>query len=566
MRAWLLALVLLLAGCGLPPTAREVVLDEGGFGVLEVRTPRGWSLDPPPWLAVYPQSGFGPAQVYLHGRGEGILDLPELVGELRLYTGGGVVPVRVRWPLRVVRGVVLPQERPPLPAVRVEPPSPPPPRTRLARLTDGRLVVLTADETPPADALWVEENGYVWPLAEPADPYYPLEAHLVPTGARFVGLGEYPIGVVVAVIDTGVRYDHPDLAGVLLSGEEGAYDFVEDDCDPTDTGGRGAAGSHGTHVTGIVAARANGEGVVGLAWPAPVKVLPLRVIGESGYGTFKDLADAIRYAAGLPVERGEKTLVNPNPAQVINLSLGGTTPSRALCEAVAEATAKGVLVVAAAGNTRGDRDQLFFPAACEGALAVAATDLGGYRPPAVAWYSVRNDRVDLAAPGGDLEQDANGDGYPDGVLSTTWNYEENAPSYGFYMGTSQAAPQVAAAAALLLSSGRADTPKEAEAFLLATATDLGPPGPDPDYGAGLLALVPALGLKPPPGGLRVVFRGPATRSLAVRLGEPFVTHLPAGSYRVLVCRDDSENGLCDAGEPVRELLWPGEGPLRLVAP
>jgi len=566
VRLWLWGLLPLLVACSLPPTAGEVTLDPSGFGSLEIRGRSSWSVDPPRWLAAYPQSGTGPGLVYLHGDGEGIPDLPELTGEIRVHAGGSTARVRVRWPLLLLRGVVdAPAPPAALPAVPLAPPRPPPPREKLVKLGDGRILRLPRDAPEPAGALWSEENGYVWPLAEAADPYLPLEAHLIPTGARHVGLGAYPEPVVVAVIDTGVRYDHPDLEGALLTGAEGAYDFAENDRDPTDRGGRGPAGSHGTHVTGIVAAQANGVGVVGVAWPAPVKILPLRVIGESGYGSFADVADAIRYAAGLPVERNGAVLENPNPAQIINLSLGSPTPSRTLCEAVAAATRAGALVVAAAGNTYGERNLRFYPAACPGTLAVAATDFGGWRPPAVAWYSVRNPQVAIAAPGGDLAQDAGGDGYPDGVLSTTWNYDEDKPSYGFYMGTSQAAPQVAAAAALLLSSGRVETPGEAADRLLQTATDLGPPGPDPDYGRGLLNLVAALGLAPPPGRLRVVFQGPAARSLAVNPGEPFATYLPAGDYRVLVCRDDSQNGLCDAGEPANErrLELKESSPLRL---
>ena len=552
MRLLALLLLGLLVGCSTRPAPEEVVLGPDGFGALEVDYPGSWSLTAPSWLAAYPASGQGRAAVYLHGRGEGIPDLPELEGEITLLAGGSYA-VRVRWPLLEVRGVVTPAA-PGAQALGAAPlGSPAPSETGglLARLESGELVELPRGADPPPDAEWVEENGLVWPLGEPTDPYFPLEAHLAVTGARFAYLGDYPRPVVVAVIDTGVRYDHPDLAPALLSGEEGAYDFTDDDPDPTDDGGEGGYGSHGTHVAGIVAAQANGLGVVGLAWPAPVRVLPLRVIDASGYGTFKDVADAIRYAAGLPVERGGVTLENPTPAQVINLSLGGTTPSLALCEAVAEARDAGALVVAAAGNALGDRNVYFYPAACEGAVAVAATDLGGWRPPSAAWYSVRNDRVALAAPGGDLAQDANGDGYPDGVLSTTWNYDEGRPSYGFYMGTSQAAPQVAAAAALLLSGGVADSPLEAGELLLETATDLGPPGPDPDYGRGLLSLTSALGLEPPPGGLRVVFQGPVSRTLAVHPGVPFATHLAAGDYRVSVCRDDNQNRVCDPSEPLR---------------
>jgi len=552
--SWLLLLI--LAGCAVRPVPVEVALDASGFGVLEVRTPDPWSIETPPWLAAYPRSGHGPGAVYLHGRGETLPDQPEIQGTLTLFSSGSAHAIRLRWPLLSVRGVVTaraPAEA--LPAAAPAVPPLPEPREKLVKLKDGRLLRLPKDAPDPPDALWSEPNALVWPLGtpyEPDDPYYPLEAHLFVTGARFASLAAYRRPVVVAVVDTGVRYDHPDLAGALLDSDAGAYDFVEDDPDPTDAPGEGRAGSHGTHVTGLIVARKNGIGVVGVAWPAGVRVLPLRVIGPAGTGTVADVADAIRYAAGLPVVRGSETLRNPNPAEVINLSLGTTEPSRALCEAVADAVRAGALVVAAAGNSLTSRDQVFYPAACEGALAVAATDLGGWRPPAAAWYSVRNDRVALAAPGGDLGQDANGDGHPDGILSTTWDYVEGRPSYGFYMGTSQAAPQVAAAAALLLVSGEAETPAEAGVRLSATATDLGPPGPDPDYGAGLLNLPAALGVEPPPGKLRVVFQGPAARSLPVRVGEPFATHLPAGTYRVLVCRDDSENGLCDPGEPAWE--------------
>jgi len=562
---WPLVLLVFLAACSLPPPA-EVVLSPEGAGELLIREEGSWYLELPPWLSATPSFGTGAGRVLLLGRPERLPDLPRVVGEVWVNSGDTARPVRVVWPLLRVEGLVTAAAGE-LPAAGLGTSRPPAPKERLAKVGSRLLVLKEGDPVPPG-AEWVEENGYVWPLGEPEDPYYPLEGHLFVTGARHAYLAEYSREVVVAVIDTGVRYDHPDLAGVLLSGAKGAYDFVEDDADPTDPGPGGEAGSHGTHVTGIVAARANGEGVVGLAWPAPVKILPLRVISESGYGTFKDVADAIRYAAGLPVERGDKTLVNPNPAQVINLSLGGTTPSLALCEAVAEAEAAGALVVAAAGNALAGREVYFYPAACEGALAVAATDLGGWRPPLYTWYSARNDRVDLAAPGGDLAQDLDGNGYPDGILSTTWNYEENAPSYGFYMGTSQAAPQVAAAAALLLSSGRADTPKEAEKLLLATATDLGPSGPDPDYGAGLLNLPTALGITPPPGKTLVYFQGPTPRSLRVEPYSPFVTHLAPGDYRVLVCRDDSENGLCDPGEPTREhfLKLTGDESLRLFNP
>ncbi len=420
----------------------------------------------------------------------------------------------------------------------------------------------------PAGAVREEANGHVWPLGFPDDAFFPYEWHLRQTGARWAFLKSYPRAVVVAVIDTGVRYDHPDLAGALLDGTQGAYDFTEDDTDPTDTGGHGRVGSHGTHVAGIVAARANGVGVVGVAWPAPVRVLPLRVIDASGYGSFADVADAIRYAAGLPVVRDGKTLANPNPARVINLSLGSTQYSQALCDAVAAAVDAGAAVVAAAGNLPPSPGAYFYPAACPGAIAVAATDQGVGRPPLPAWYTAQNDRVAVAAPGGDLAEDADGDGHPDGIVSTTWDYLDNRPSYGLYIGTSQAAPQVAAGLALLLASGEASTPSEAWARLRASLTDLGPPGRDPGYGYGFLNLTGALGISPLPGRYRVVLEGRTGRSYRARPGDPLATYLPAGRYRVTVCRDDSQNGLCDPGEPAVRggLELPGSPTLALPVP
>jgi subtilisin family serine protease len=197
---------------------------------------------------------------------------------------------------------------------------------------------------------------------------------------------------------------------------------------------------------------------------------------------------------------------------------------------------------------------MFYPASCPGAISVAATD----RYNRVAFYSQQNSRVDVAAPGGNINQPGGG------ILSTTWNYTTNLPNYTFYMGTSQATPQVAAALAMLLSSGRANTASEAWDLLRANLTDLGIPGRDDAYGHGLLNLPGAFAWTLPKGDFVISFSGPSSRQIPVVNGR-FQTHLLPGRYLVIACRDDSGNGLCDNGEPrvERQLQVSGRGTLDL---
>lgn len=241
-------------------------------------------------------------------------------------------------------------------------------------------------------------------------------------------------GIVVAVVDTGVLQGHPDLRDALLPG----LDLVNGDTDPEDAGTY-----HGSHVAGILAAPWNGEGMAGAS---QARILPIRILDASGNGSESDLIVALRWAAGLPVPGLPP---NPNPAQVINLSLAGEgSCSAPLQQALDEVRGRGVLVVAAAGNFA--RDYMdYFPANCRGVLAVGAVGPRGE----LATYSNRG--APILAPGGNGGQ---------GVLGPTWS---QGFGYRTMQGTSQAAPHVAAAASLLFSRG--GTLEGVEGALLAGA-------------------------------------------------------------------------------------------------
>jgi len=352
------------------------------------------------------------------------------------------------------------------------------------RRTVGRILRLRIDPRV-AEAI---PNYLVQPAAVPDDPHYSLQWHY-----PLIGLPEAwevttgSADVVVAVVDTGITA-HPDLAGRVIAG----FDFITDpamagdgdgiDADPSDAGdGRGAIPStwHGTHVAGTIgAATDNGIGVAGVDWRC--KILPLRALGRGG-GTLADVLEAIRFAAGLPNAAGT---LPARRADVVNLSLSsfypGDTASAIEQEVYDQARAAGVLLVAAAGNEASRRPA--FPAAAAGIVSVSAVD-GARR---VAAYSDYGPTIDIAGPGGDSGQDVNGDGRPDGVLSTLRDDQTGAYGYGFYEGTSMAVPHVAGVAALALAASPGLTVGQLEHLLFATATDLGTPGRDDRYGHGLV--------------------------------------------------------------------------------
>ncbi|NIJ71277.1 S8 family peptidase [Xanthomonas sp. LMG 9002] len=288
-------------------------------------------------------------------------------------------------------------------------------------------------------------------------------------------------GVVVAVIDTGIT-SHPDLNANVLQG----YDFISDadaardgngrDSDPSDEGDWAAAGEcysgspasnsswHGTHVAGTIAAVTNnGTGVAGTAFKA--KILPVRVLGKCG-GYTSDIADAITWASGGTVSG---VPANQNPAEVINMSLGGSgTCSSTYQNAINGAVGRGTTVVVAAGNSSTNVSSSV-PANCNNVIAVAATTSSR----AKASYSNYGAGIDISAPGSNILSTLN-----DGT-TTPGN-----PSYASYNGTSMATPHVAGVVALMQSvAPTALTPAQVESTIKNTAASF---SCSQGCGAGLL--------------------------------------------------------------------------------
>lgn len=349
-----------------------------------------------------------------------------------------------------------------------------------AKATNALLASLKAR----GDVEYAEVNGRMYADLTPNDPMYPQQWHYfeATAGARVNtawDTGLTGAGVRVAVIDTG-RTNHTELNSRYIGG----YDMITNaaaardgngrDANAQDQGDWQAAGEcgvgtparnsswHGTHVSGTVAAvRNNAVGVSGVAPGA--QIVPVRVLGRCG-GTFADIIDGITWASGGAVAG---VPANPNPARVLNLSLGGSGACpAALQAAINGARNRGSAVVVSAGNSNLDASTAT-PANCAGVITVAASDRQGNR----AVYSNFGATVEITAPGGETAPAA-----ANGVLSTlnTGATVPGAQSYAFYQGTSMAAPHVAGVVALMqnkkLAAGLPQlTPAQVQAALRARA-------------------------------------------------------------------------------------------------
>lgn len=379
------------------------------------------------------------------------------------------------------------------------------PLTRVRGMSGGAHVIELSRATTAAEAQAVVQELRRDPDVEFAEPDRWVEPLLIPNDERYahqwylheaqaeVAAGNLPSAwdlaaggspVTVAIVDTGI-VPHADLdASRILPG----YDFVSDpfmgndgdgrDADPTDPGDWVTAEDlsaghplclhasksswHGTQIAGIIGATLdnalNMSGVSGAA-----RLLPVRVLGKCG-GYLSDVLDGARWAAGVS---DPHLPANPNPARVINMSLGAHTSCSALIQsAIDDMLAKGAVVVAAAGNTAGSAAAIT-PGNCAGVVAVGAVDRIGNK----AYYSSTGNTVALSAAGG--AQGWTND--PRGILTLSNTGLTSAePSPGgdtcvFVQGTSMSAPQTAGVAALMLAAKPALTALQVRQKLRATA-------------------------------------------------------------------------------------------------
>ncbi|MBA3946930.1 MAG: S8 family serine peptidase [Herpetosiphonaceae bacterium] len=349
----------------------------------------------------------------------------------------------------------------------------------------------------------IEQDAIMHPVASGPDPLFPQQYGLANVQASAAWTVSTGVGTVVAVVDSGIQLDHPDLASQLWANPgEIPGNGIDDDGDgyiddvhgwhfyhgidsfgnpvPQNDGDLSDGLGHGTHVSGIVgAARNNAEGGAGIA--PDTRLMIMRVFGRpdapyDANGYESDIASAILYT----VDHG---------ANVINMSLGGNTDVQALHDAIIFAVVHGVVVVAAAGN---NVPAVVYPARYPEVIAVGATD----RSDQPAFFSTSGPQLALSAPGVNILSTAKNppppnypaDDCPGSLMPPSTGY------YGLCSGTSMSTPLVSGAAALLKSVHPAYTPACIRIVLEKSADDIAVPGFDPATGWGRLNAVRALQL------------------------------------------------------------------------
>lgn len=318
----------------------------------------------------------------------------------------------------------------------------------------------------------------------PNDPLFRHQWYLPAIQIPTAWAGSRGAGATVAVLDTGIAYATrgpyrraPDLAGTRFVA---GWDFVDGDRHPNDVAPRDGRRSHGTQIAGIIAQTTNNA--LGGAGVAPAAaIMPIRVLRPDLSGSATAVARGLRFAAD-------------HGADIANLSIAGPSRTRIMREAVAYAVAKGVTVIAAAGND--GRATVSWPAAEPQVIAVGAVARDLTR----AQYSNFGARLDLVAPSGAGVRGDSGFGPADGVVAQTLKGGPSQFCFCFTASTSAAAALVSGVAALIVGAGEADGPAAIRAALLRSARDLGPDGRDDEYGAGLVQAAGAVGAEAPASG------------------------------------------------------------------
>lgn len=310
----------------------------------------------------------------------------------------------------------------------------------------GRVLDERDDERSVRQSTFQSTND----AGTPNDPFFDKQWALAKIEAESAWKVTTGRNVTIAVIDSGVDLDHPELAVRVVEG----YDFVNGDSEADDDYG------HGTLVAGVAAAATNNHiGIAGLAWNA--RIMPVKVLDGQGQGVSSNLTCALYWAA----DRG---------ADVINISIISFGPSFGMQSAINYAANEGALIFSAAGNLFEEGNPVTYPAAHDNVIAVAATD----KEDAHAWFSSAGAFVDIAAPGV-------------GIYSP---FPPTHDEYRSVYGTSLATPHGAGLAALVLSAVPSLSSEEVEAVIQQSAVDLGDAGKDDKFGHGRIDASAAISL------------------------------------------------------------------------
>ncbi|MBI1876966.1 MAG: peptidase S8 [Chloroflexi bacterium] len=316
------------------------------------------------------------------------------------------------------------------------------------QVTPGQEAKVIAELLARGDVAYATYNYQIEALGDPNDPNYNSQWGLNQVSDHDIDAPEAwdiftgDSNLIIAILDTGVDLDHPDLVAKITSGGQAGYNFVSPGSPPDDDQG------HGTHVAGIAAASTNNSvGIAGVSWGA--RLMPLKVLNSGGGGSTYNLSLAIKYAAD-------------HGARVINMSLGGGcgTGWPDVEEAVNYALGQGVVLMGAAGNN--GSTPVMCPAAINGVIAVGATDFSDNRPS----FSTYGSALAVAAPGSSIYST-----YPGG-------------GYTYLSGTSMSTPFVSGLAALLWSMAPSLSNSQVRSLIENTADDLGATGWDQFFGYG----------------------------------------------------------------------------------
>lgn len=374
---------------------------------------------------------------------------------------------------------------------------------------------------------YIEKDEKVYAVGEliPNDINYDKQWNLKMTALNYGWIEETgSSNIRIAVIDTGIDEDHPDLANRINL--EDSYNFVDDNYNIADIDG------HGTHVAGTAAAVTdNSKGIAGVSWKG--KIIAIKALDDTGNGSISNIVEAILYAAGL----------SDNPKRIdavdiINMSLGSFSGSITLENVIKKAAEAGVIMVAAAGNNGSGLD---YPAAYEEVISVAAVDSSGN----IASFSNDGSTMDLAAPG-------------QSILSTVPEAE-----YAYYSGTSMAAPHISGIISLMLAQGVSHN--EIRTRLHQASVHPGDKNYSYDYGYGLINSSLALsGVDE----IKVIvgeqqgssFEIEQEASVSIRGGRYSFPNIESGIYSIYTWIDTNNDNIINTGDYIREHLNKGFSP------